>query len=196
MKRKLLLTVVVLLAEAAWAQEQTYCSNISGNIACTTYNNAESTQTYCSQIAGNLSCTTYNSNNTTHVQIQRNYAVGEVVGASLGAIIVAAIQNYRAKKRAQKDWDQFVQDQFSQSELACETNPEMGGAVGCRTFYFAINSFVHKHRKDFFPCKENFELMAQAADKIFPADFTLQQTTEQTVEAMFQATDKNLLRKR
>ncbi len=193
---KMLAIVVLLAASAASAQEQTYCTNIAGNIACTTYNNAESTQTYCSQIAGSLSCTTYNSNNTTQVQIQRNYEAGQVIGTYLGAVITKAIQEHEAKKQARKDWDQFIQDQFSQSELACETNPEMGGVVGCRTFYFAVNSFIHKHQKDFFPCKENFELFANAADKILPANFTLQQTTEQTVEAMFQAVDKKQLRKR
>jgi hypothetical protein len=193
---KMLAIVVLLAASAALAQEQTYCTNVADNFVCTSYNNATSSQTYCSQIGGNLSCTTYDSDNTTQVRIQRNYEAGQIIGTSLGTIIVAAIQKHQAKTQAQKDWDQFVQDQFSQSELACETNPEMGGATACRTFYFAINSFIHKHRKDCFPCKENFELFAEAADRIFPADFTLQQTTEQTVEAMFQAVDKKQLRKR
>lgn len=196
MKMMLTIVVVVLAASAALAQEQTYCTDVAGNIACTTYNNAASSQTYCTRIAGNLSCTTYDSDNATRVRIRQDYEAGQIIGTALGDAIAKAIQEHKAKKRARKDYDQFVQDQFSQSELACETNPEMGGAVGCRTFYFAVNSFIHKHQKDFFPCKENFDLFGDAADKILPADFTLQQTTEQTVETLYQAIDKKLLKKR
>ena len=192
----MLVTVVFLAASAAVAQEQTYCTNVAGNIACTTYNNATSSQTYCTQIGGNLSCTTYDSDNSTRVRIQQNYEAGQLIGTALGDIVAKAIQQHREKKQARQNWDQFVQDQFSQSELACETNPEMGGAVGCRTFYFALNSFIHKHQKDFFPCKENFDVFGDTADRILPADFTLQQTTEQTVETLYQAIDKKQLKKR
>ena len=188
--------VVFLAASAASAQEQTHCTNVAGNIACTTYNNAASSQTYCTQIAGNLTCTTYDSDNSTRVRIRQNYEAGQIIGTALGDIVATAILEHRAKKRARKDWDQFVQDQFSQSELACEINPEMGGAVGCRTFYFALNSFIHKHRKDFFPCKENFDVFGDTADRVLPADFTLQQTTEQTIETLYQAVDKKQLKKR
>jgi hypothetical protein len=133
------------------------------------------------------------------VQIQRNYEAGQVIGTALGEIVIAAIQNLQAKKQARKNYDQDVQDRLSHSELACETNPETGGATGCRTFFFALNSFIHKHRKDFFPCKENFELLGETAERIFPdpnQSFFEYQFTEQTIEAMFQATDKKQLRKR
>jgi hypothetical protein len=114
---------------------------------------------------------------------------------ALGDAIIAAIRENTAKKQAKRDYDQWLQDRMSQTELACERNPEMGGAVGCRTFYFAVNSFIRKHQKDFFPCQENFDLIADAADKTLPADFALEQTTEQTVEMLFQSIDKKRLKK-
>jgi hypothetical protein len=140
------------------AQVHTYCTNVAGNIACTSYGgDGSSSQSYCTSIAGNLSCTTYNRDNDSRVQIERNYEAGQVIGSALGNLIAAAIENHRAKKQARQDWDQVVQDAIATVELACETNPSMsgsGGAVGCRTVCFAIDSFVHKHRKDFLPNKK------------------------------------------
>jgi hypothetical protein len=181
------------------AQVRTYCTNIAGNIACTSYGgDGSSSQSYCTSIAGNLSCTTYNNDNDSRVQIQHNYEAGQVIGSVLGNVIITAIEKHKAKKQARQDWDQHVQDAIATVELACETNPSMsglGGPVGCRTVVFAINSFIHKHRKDFLPDKRNVDLLASAIDKTpgIPDDGSL--VTEQMLETAFQSVDKKQLDK-
>jgi hypothetical protein len=189
------LGVFILYAETnSFAQVQTYCTNIAGNIACTSYGgDGSSSQSYCTSIAGNLSCTTYNNDNDSRVQVEHNYETGQVIGSALGNLIAAAIQKHRAKKQARQDWDQVVQDAIASVELACETNPGMsgpGGAVGCRTACFAINSFIHKHRKDFLPNKRNMDLLGDAIEKTpgIPDDMSL--TTEEMIERAFQSVDK------
>ena len=67
--------------------------------------------------------------------------------------------------------------------------------VACRTFFFAFNSFLHKHRKDFLPSPRNIGLLAEAANKTpgLPEDPAL--TTEQMIETVFQTIDKKRLDK-
>ncbi len=195
----ILIVLMFTLCVPIFAQVQTYCTDVGGNIACTSYGgDGSSSQSYCTRIAGNLSCTTYDDNNYSRVRIQRDYEAGQVLGTALGNIIVAAIEKHKAKKQARQDWDQDVQDKIATVELACETNPSMsgpGGAVGCRTFFFALNSFMHKHRKDFLPDKRNFDLLADAAAKMpeLPEDLSL--TTEHMIETVFQTIDKKQLDK-
>ncbi|MGO8813455.1 MAG: hypothetical protein ACLQVG_02145 [Terriglobia bacterium] len=191
----------MLVAVPVLAQTQTYCSDVGGNIACTSYDNGGSSQTYCSSIAGSLTCTTYNNDNYNRVQIERNYEAGEVIGTALGNVITAAIQAHNARKQARQEWDQFVQDILAKTELQCETDPNIhdeSGAVGCRTFMFAFNQFVHKHRKDFVVDARNVSLLSDAIDKIpdeqLPASFSL--VTEQTVEIAFEYVDKKQLDKK
>jgi len=205
------------------AQVQTYCTNVAGNIACTSYGgDGSSSQSYCTSIAGNLSCTTYNDDNYSHVQVLHNYEAGQVIGSALGNVIAAAIEKHRAKRQARQDWDQQVQDALGAIELACETDtvqeidpsrnqPKMGGekaerVLHCRTYFFALNSFLHKHRKDFVPSVRNFGLLSEAAENRRPEDLPedinkawreakdgLPVTTEQYFEAVFQKIDKKQL---
>jgi hypothetical protein len=192
-------TFILFARTDSLAQVQTYCTNVAGNIACTSYgSDGQSSQSYCTSIAGNLSCTTYNNDNYSRVQIQHNYEAGQVIGSALGNAIMAAIEKHQAKKQARQDWDQQVQDAIATVELACETDPSMsgpGGAVGCRTFAFAFNSFIHKHHKDFLPTKKNVDLLADASSKTpgIPEDLSL--LTEQMIETVFQSVDKKQLDK-
>jgi hypothetical protein len=207
MKKEIQIVFLVLLAMLATvpvlAQIQTYCSDVGGNIACTSYDNGASSQTYCSSIAGNLSCTTYNNDNYSRVQIQRNYEAGQVIGTALGNVIIAAIEAHKAKRQARQEWNQFVQDGIATVELACETNPSMSGpsgAVGCRTFIFALNQFIHKHQKDFVVDKRNVDLLADAFDRMpeqqLPPNDDLSLVTEQMIEIAFQGIDKKQLDKK
>jgi len=198
MKRLVTLIIVVLgLRIAAVAQVQTYCTDIGGNIACTSYGgDGSSSQSYCTRIAENLSCTTYSNDNYNRVRIERNYEAGELVGTALGNIIAAAIRRHNERKRAQREWEQYVQDRIAAVELRCETDPDMGGkygAVGCRTTFFAINSFLHKHRKDFPVTVRNLRMLGDAAAKMpdLPEDLSL--ITEQMIETVFQSMDKKQL---
>lgn len=178
------------------AQIQTYCTNISGNIACTSYNNGASSQSYCTSIAGNLSCTTYNDNYN-KVQIQQNYEAGQVIGTALGNAVAAAIEQYKANKRIrqakQEEWNQFVQDTLATNELTCETDPKKQGTtlVGCRTMMFTFNQFLHRHQKDFVIDGKNIEMLANALDKTAPSDQS--SWTELTYEAALQTLNKNQL---
>jgi hypothetical protein len=148
-----------------------------------------------------LSCTTYNNDNYDQVRIQRDYQAGQVIGTALGNLIIAAIEAHRAKKQVRNEWDQFVQDKFAEVDLGCETNPHLieasgpSGAVGCRTVVFALNQFVHKHRKDFVADGWNIHLLADAAAKLegIPEDLT--KVTEQMIERAFQGVDKKQLDK-
>lgn len=114
-------------------------------------------------------------------------------------MIAAAIQKHNAKRQAQQDVDQRVQDALASVELACETNPGMGGssgAVGCRTTCFALGSFIHKHHKDFLPNQKNVGLLLEAIGRtpeIEIPDPSL--VTEQTFEMVFQHVDKKQLDK-
>ena len=194
-----LLMLSMTLARPCLAQVQTFCSNVGDNIACTSYGgDGLSSQSYCTSIAGNLTCTTYN-NDDRHVQIQRNYEAGQVIGTALGNVIAAAIERHNAKKQARQDLDQRVQDAIASVELACETNPSMSGtsgALGCRTTCFALSSFIHKHRKDFLPNQRNVGVLAQAiAQTPGIADIDLSSVTEQTFEIVFQHIDKKQLDK-
>ena len=90
---------------------------------------------------------------------------------------------------------------LAKTELQCETNPDLHdetGAVGCRTFIFAFNQFIHKHRKDFVFDGKNLKLLMDAFDKIpdeqLPAN--LSQVTEQYVEIAFQGVEKKQLDKK
>ncbi|HEX5282483.1 MAG TPA: hypothetical protein VFW30_00045 [Bryocella sp.] len=189
----------MLLTCTAVAQVQTYCSNIAGNIACTTYDQTTSSQSYCTSIGNNLTCTTYNDSYDT-VQVQRNYAAGQVIGTVLGEIVVAAIQEYREHKRIRRtkhdEWAQFVQDTLASTELACEADPAKQGTtvVGCRTTILTFDQFLHAHQKDFVPDGRNVELLADALDKTAPADQS--QWTEKTYEQAFQTINRKVLDKK
>ncbi|HXZ41541.1 MAG TPA: hypothetical protein VEG68_12440 [Terriglobales bacterium] len=198
--KQLVAAVVVAftLFVPAPAQVQTYCSNFGGNIACTSYGgDGSSSQSYCTSIGGSLSCTTYNSDNTSRVRIERNYEAGQVVGTALGEVIAAAIKRHNERKKARQEWDQYVQDKIAEAELTCETDPNMGGAygpVGCRTAFFAVNSFLHKHRKDFRLTARNFHLLADVmASAPWGTSNDLSPITEQTIEAVFKTMDKKQL---
>lgn len=195
----IVLGILILLAgSSCTAQVQTYCTNISGNIACTSYDHGASSQSYCTSIAGNLSCTTYDDNYS-RVQIRQNFESGQVVGTALGNVIVAAINEYKANKRLrqakQDEWSQFVQDTLASIELNCEADPKHEVApVVCRTSMFAFNQFIHRHQKDFVADGKNVEMLANALDKTAPADQS--SWTEQTFETAFQSVDKKQLDKK
>lgn len=200
MKRLVILIVLMsTLCAPIFAQVQTYCTDVGGNIACTSYGgDGSSSQSYCTRIGSNLSCTTYDEDNYSRVRIQRNYEAGQVLGTALGNIIAAAIKKHQAEKKARQDWEQYVQDKIAIAELACETDPSMGGAygaVGCRTAFFAFNSFLHKHRKDFLLDTRNLDLLRDATAKMpgLPDDLSL--ITEQMIERVFQNMDKKQLDK-
>ncbi len=194
---------LLLLATRAfsWGQIQTYCSDVGGNIACTSYDQGAQSQSYCTRIGGNLSCTTYSDDNYDQVRIQRDYQVGQVIGTALGNAVTAAIEAHQAKKRARQEWDQYVQDKFAEVDLGCETNARLieasgpSGAVGCRTVVFALNQFVHKHRKDFVADSWNIHLLADAAGNLEGAPSDLTKVTEQMIERAFQGVDKKQLDK-
>lgn len=190
---------LLLLGTTSLAQVQTFCSNIGGNIACTTYDHGASSQSYCSSIAGNLSCTTYDDNYS-RVQVQQNYEAGQVMGTAIGNVIVAAIAEYRSNKRIrqtkQDEWNQFVQDTLSKTQLACEADPKRQNTtvVGCRTMIFTFNQFLRRHQADFVPDGKNVELLANALDKTAPDD---QSTwTEHTYEVAFETIDRRKLDKK
>jgi hypothetical protein len=196
----LVLGILGLLAGTiSFAQVQTYCTNIAGNIACTSYDQGAASQSYCTSIAGNLSCTTYDDDYS-RIQIRQDYEAGQVIGTALGDIIAAAIADYRAHKRLQQTkqdaWNQFVQDTLSANELECEADPgkQNTTVLGCRTMIFTFNQFLQRHKKDFVPDGKNVEMMANALDKAAPAD---QSTwTELTYEQAFQTVDKKQLDKK
>lgn len=181
------------------AQMQTYCTNIAGNIACTTYDQGTSSQSYCTSIAGNLSCTTY-GDRYDRVQILQNYEAGQAIGTALGNAVMAAIEEYKTNKRVRKEkqdeWNQFVQDTLATTELSCEADPAKEGTtvLGCRAMFFTFNQFLHRHQKDFVPDGGNVNLLADALDKTAPAN---QSTwTEQTYETAFQTVNKKQLDKK
>lgn len=188
----------VLMSGTNSGPMQTYCTNVAGNIACTTYDQGSSTQSYCSSVAGSLSCTTY-SNDYNRVQIRDNYEAGQVFGTALGNLVMGAIGRYRANKRTrqakEREWNQFVQDTIASEELACETDPKHEvTVVGCRTMIFTFNQFLHRHEKDFVPDGTNVKMLADALDRTAPAD---QSTwTEQSYEAAFETIDKKRLDKK
>jgi hypothetical protein len=195
-----ILGVLILLAgTTSSAQMQTYCTNIAGNIACTSYDHGTSSQSYCTSIAGNLSCTSYDDNYS-RVQIRQNYEAGQIIGTALGNAIVAAIEEYKTNKRIRRakedEWNQFVQDTIATSELACEADPSKQGTtvVGCRNMIFTFNQFLHRHERDFVPDGRNVEMLAGALDKIALADQS--SWTELTYESAFQAMDKSQLDKK
>ncbi len=144
-------TLILLASNYSLAQVQTYCTNISGNIACTSYDHGASSQSYCTSIGSNLSCTTY-GDNPNQVQVLRNYEAGQVIGTALGDAIVTAIQQYRENKRArqakQDEWNQFVQDTLAKEELACEADPTHEAPIAvCRAGVLRlISSFTGTKR--------------------------------------------------
>jgi hypothetical protein len=191
-------TLLLLAGNSSLAQVQTYCTNITGNIACTSYDHGASSQSYCTSIAGSISCTTY-GDNTDRVQVQRNYEAGQVIGTALGNVIVAAIQEYKANKRIRQtkeyEWNQFVQDTIAKAELACEADPKHDTPVAvCRTGVLALNQFIHNHQKDFVPDGTNVKMLADALRATAPADDSL--WTEQAFETAFQSIDKKRLDKK
>ena len=99
MRSIITVALAVLAGPACFSQVQTYCTNVAGNIACTSYDHGASTQSYCTSIAGNLSCTTYGQS-VDRVLPQRNYEAGQVLGTALGNAISSAIESYRSHKRA------------------------------------------------------------------------------------------------
>ncbi len=189
----------LLIGTSTLAQVQTFCSNIAGNIACTTYDHGASTQSYCTSIAGNLSCTTYDDDYS-RVQLRRNYEAGQVIGTAIGSAIFAAIAEYKSNKRIgqakQDEWNQFVQDTLSKTELACEADPQRHNTtvLGCRTTIFTFNQFLHRHPTDFVPDGNNVELLATALDKTAPDDQS--SWTEKTYEVAFETVDKERLDKK
>jgi hypothetical protein len=201
--RRIMAIAVLLTADLpAWGQVQTFCSDIAGNIACTSYDNGASSQTYCTSIAGSLSCTTYgHTDQYNQVQVQQNYAVGVAIGTAVGNIVVAAIEGYREHKRlkqAKQDaWDQYVQDVLSGTELHCETEPTHATRPeDCRTFIFTLNQFIHRHQKDFVVDYQNMSLLSDAElrlDKIEPV--ASQTNDEEELERVFALVDKRQLDK-
>jgi hypothetical protein len=199
MRQSAILTIIVfaLSTKVVLAQTQTYCSNFGGNIACTSYGgDGASSQSYCTSVGGSLSCTTYDNDNYSRVRIERNYQAGQVVGTALGNVIVAAIKQHNKRKKERQEWEQYIQDKIAEAELTCETEPNMGatyGAVGCRTVFFAFNSFLHKHRKDFPLTTRNLHVLRDAAANMpgLPDDLNL--ITEQMIENVFQTMDKQHL---
>jgi hypothetical protein len=180
------------------AQVQTYCTNIAGNIACTSYDHGASSQSYCTSIAGNLSCTTFDDSYS-QARIRQNYEAGQVIGTALGNAIAAAINEYKTNKRRRQEkqdqWNQFVQDTLAKVELDCEADPKHEiTPVSCRTEFFAFNQFIHRHQKDFVPDGRNVEMLADALVKTAPADEG--SWTEETFEAAFQTIDKKQLDKK
>ena len=125
------------------------------------------------------------------MRIERNYEAGQVIGTALGNVVVAAIKQHTERKKARQQWEQYVQDKIAVAELACETDP---GAtpVGCRTAFFAFNSFIHKHRKDFPLTTRNLALLSDAAAKM-KAGPDLNLITEQMIEEVFRTMDKKQL---
>jgi hypothetical protein len=180
----------------SFAQVQTYCTNIAGNISCTSYDHGASSQSYCTSIGGNLSCTTYDDDYD-RVRIRQNYEAGQVIGTALGNTVSAAIAEYKAKKRikqAKKEfWDQFVQDTIATQELKCETDPNEIVVV-CRTVVFTLNQFLHRHQNDFVPDQRNVGILADALDKTAPDDGST--WTEETYEVAFRTIDKKQLDKK
>ncbi len=189
----------LLFSAVCYAQVQTYCTNVSGNIACTSYDHGTSSQSYCTRIGSNLSCTTYNDDYN-RVQVLESYEAGQILGTALGNVITTAIEEYRSHKRLRQEkqdaWNQFVQDTLATTELACEEDPAKEGTtvIGCRTMIFTFNQFLHLHQKDFVPDGRNVEILANALEKTAPAD---QSTwTVQTYETAFQSLDKRQLDKK
>ncbi len=205
MKRIFAVAALTAAGLTGWGQTQTYCSNIAGNIACTSYDSGASSQTYCTSIAGNLSCTTYgHTNEYNQVQIQQNYAVGAAIGSAAGNLVVAAIEEYREhkrRKRAKQDaWNQYVQDALSAGELNCETEPtHQNSPEECRTFIFAFDQFIHRHRRDFVLDYRNVEMMKDAMlrlDKIESLQEQRNQSDEESIERAFAIVDKSQLDKK
>jgi hypothetical protein len=191
-------TLLLLAGNSSLAQVQTYCSNIGGNIACTSYDHGASSQSYCTSIGGNLSCTTY-GDNTDRVQVRRDYEAGQVIGTALGNVILAAIQEYKTNKRIQRakrdEWDQFVQDTIAKAELTCEADPQHNTPVAiCRSGVLALNQFIHNHEKNFIPDGTNIGMLLTALKNTAPSDDSL--WTEQTFEVAFQSIDKKKLDKK
>jgi hypothetical protein len=193
----LTLMVFALSTKVVLAQTQTYCSDFGGNIACTSYGgDGSSSQSYCTSIGGSLSCTTYDNDNYSRVRIEKNYEAGQLIGTALGKAIAEAIRQHNERKKQRQEWEQYVQDKIAVAELACETDPNMGGAyspVGCRTAFFAFNSFLHKHRKDFQLTTRNLNMLRDATANMpgLPDDLNL--ITEQMIEKVFQTMDKQQL---
>jgi hypothetical protein len=197
MKRMLTIAALMTACLSASGQMQTFCTNIAGNIACTSYDNGSSSQSYCTSIGGNLSCTTYgHTDQYNQVQVQQNYAVGYAIGTALGTAVVVAISEYRDHRRdrqAKQDaWNQFVQDTLATVELHCETDrthamqPE-----DCRTTIFTLNQFFHRHAKDFVVDYNNMNLLANAVEKQDGSE-----EDEQALEKAYQTIDKNILDKK
>jgi len=190
--------VLLLLAGSnSLAQIQTYCTNIQGNISCTSYDSGSSSQTFCSSIGGNLSCTTY-SDSVNQVQMRQNYVAGQIIGSAIGNAVVAAIEEYKAHKRIQKEkteqWNQVVQDAIGTVQLACETDPKHEIPVlDCRRMMLIFNQFLHLHQKDFVPDGKNVKLLAEACEGTSDDPATW---SEQTLEIAFNKIDKKRLDKK
>ena len=126
MRKISLLLPLLAVSIPSLGQVQTYCTNVGGNIACTSYDNGASSQSYCTSFGGSLSCTTY-GDRYDKVQILRNYEAGQVVGTAVGNVMAAAIERYRENKRIRRtkeeEWNQFIQDTISTIELGCESDP-------------------------------------------------------------------------
>lgn len=183
------------------AQTQTYCTNIAGNIACTSYDQGSSSQSYCTSISNNLTCTTY-GDDYNRIQVLRNYEDGQVIGTALGTAVMDAIGEYQTHRRIQKakrdEWNQFVQDTLAKEEVDCEADPAKQGTtvVGCRTMTFTFNQFLHRHQSDFVPEGTNVNMLADALDKTAPPDQDQSTWTEQTYEIAFRTLDKKKLDKK
>ena len=182
----------------ATAQIQTFCTNISGSISCTSYDHGASSQSYCSSIAGALSCTTY-ADDYSRVQVLKNYEAGQVIGTALGEAVMGAIEQYRANKRRRQtkddEWNQIVQNAISTEELACEKEPD-SPVLGCRSCTFSFNQFIHRHKKDFVVDGKNLGMLADVLDKTPHDDPTGATCTEHDFEIAFQSLDKRQLDKK
>jgi hypothetical protein len=204
MKRILIIAASLTVGLSAWGQvAQTFCSNIAGNIACTTYDDSSSSQSYCTSIAGNLSCTTYgHTDQYDRVQVQQNYAAGYVIGTTLGNLVVAAIEDYknhrRDKQEAKDLWSQYVQGVLTKVELQCETDPSTSGdPAGCREDILAFNQFFHRHATDFVPDHRNMGLLTnELARQASAGTVNDSMSEEQMLEKVYQDLDKKQLDKK
>jgi hypothetical protein len=205
MKRFFTVAVLVAAGLSALGQMQTYCTNIAGNIACTSYDNGSSSQSYCTSIGDNLSCTTYShTDQYNQVQVQQNYAAGYAIGTALGNAVVAAIQEYREHRRGRQEkqdaWNQFVQDVLASVELHCEVGDHANAPESpedCRAEILTLNQFFHRHQKDFVVDHHNMGLLVNALENLEKQGSSEQEEQgEQILEKAYRLVDRKQLDKK
>jgi hypothetical protein len=202
-QRPLTITVLLTACLSAWGQMQTYCTNIAGNIACTSYDNSSSSQSYCTSIGDSLSCTTYaHTDQYNQVQVQQNYAPGYAIGTALGSAVVAAIEEYREHRRDRQEkqdaWNQFVQDVIATIELQCEignSNTAPDSPEECRSEMLTFDQFFHRHQKDFVVDHHNMALLVNALERAASSP-DVSTSGEEILEAAYRTIDRRQLDKK